>query len=189
MVPPIQPPTDNLYKFKAIIGSLLVGFSLVTPVYLTNAEFVADTEIRGQIEAAQNKANEAADLALKFTKKFVNPATEPVATTDGMPVPDDELRHEAMDSFHDAVKNVDIAFDAMGKHKAVIERLENIFRDEWWYVLIGLVGTFIAGSGFRGWRQHVQEPLDQLLQYQLEKARLDAKVEKQSDIALSNTLP
>jgi hypothetical protein len=155
----IQPPTDNLYKFLAIFGLLLFGFSVYVPlqrldeysreVAKWNAAWgplivrarSADDDARAELECAIAKRRGPA--IRKETLEYCR-----------------EVESKSAQSKL-AAKNLAIAMEELSGGKEMLEYLKRQFA---LYSSIGIAGAIIGAMliflGFYLWYVRTQRPLD-----------------------------
>lgn len=160
MIPIPNPPTDNLYKFKAVVGTILVIAGLSLPL------FMFSTHTDWLLSAAREEFNAA-------TEKLVDRHNHPAEKERNPSEPATSSRDEAL-TF---IKEV-------SKARQLIIRSEYDIRIRFtmFYMaassLVVLWGGCIARNGFRSWHENVQCHQDRLLRLEI--------AEKESSIDAAN---
>jgi uncharacterized protein YktA (UPF0223 family) len=147
--PPITPPTDNLYKFAALSGLVLLLVSIIYPqtrmdalnarIYDFNCE-IEEMKVGGETLAEHFKAYKSQIFKSDAEGKSLAAATE-------------ELQKHS---------------SRMAVRSTEIDYLKNRFR--WWERVCGIgagLGLLIMGYGFMSWYLNLQRPQDRLLQKEL----------------------
>ncbi|MGI9950699.1 hypothetical protein [Vibrio hyugaensis] len=165
------PPTDNLYKFHAILGSWLVGASLVLYVLIKYVSYdlelqLADQSHHMRTERDLVKVNERLESIAKGNLEENKVSW--VRGADGSP---DEVAYlkQLKENFETSIQVYkDTEKIDYGRIFDIVEAT-----DLWW--IIGFL-MFIAGllfySGFKNWYYKVQKPQDELIQLDLKIKRL-----------------
>ncbi len=169
-------PTDNLYKFMALAGIVIVALS----AYFAGSRISEVTDriidVQENIEIAD--AN-VASLQRK-AERLEKMVAASIQSTTGGSIPDHSkltiqyskeelivLRREASDAVTEQRIQV-VHLEAANKRvKLLNERLPTILGS---CVILGIVGLILAVSGFSLWYVKVQKPLDVLLKRDSEKS-------------------
>jgi hypothetical protein len=151
-IPPLNPPTDNLYKFMAFCGLILFVAGLVYPQmrndYLAQIEKQFWQSSRECEQAFQKYDNVDAEMRRKFQTRPSVESKDYFATLDELA---DVMRKHLEDGRQ--------AFEAREQHRR-------------WQILCysgAGVGFLVGGLGFLLWHRRWQRPQDELLQRQLQQ--------------------
>ncbi len=153
MINPLSPPTDNLYKFVAISGLVLL---FGAPVYWGTFEL--------QVQERRTEAIVAFEKSWPPPEYFFLPTS--VGTNDGGGA------RERLEALRQSVEA------AQAENVRATERLREFERLERWLtvlaILLAVVGLAATVGGFRLWYVRVQRPQDQLLWKQAMENRTSA---------------
>lgn len=167
-IPTITPPTDNLYKFKAISGVVVTLFCVGVMI--------------NQLNEFRRTAREASlALAIESVRlSHAHPEVHEAAAT-GRLHQDSAIRERRR-----LIDEERARIDAMvTNHRDDLEQLP------WLFGVLGagtVAGVIMALRGFRDWENHVQAPENRLLQLKLlamerECGRMSPAAPEQSDQA------
>lgn len=165
-------PTDNLYKFLALVGTVIVILS----IYFTETRVaeVGDTIIN--VEEVQNisKARyEALKIKLGQLKEIIdNSIAEQTGKKKAVGKLEVRYSETEIKALHrqeqDLIGEQGIEMvkvnTSMKRLEKLNERSKRIFN---WNILFIAVGALMAYNGFILWYRRVQRPLDELLQNEL----------------------
>ncbi len=192
----VKPPTDNLYKFQALSGLLIILISLIYPLWLfhkaTLGYLAAENEeaqltIQRRFTSARQEmlgrrktavAAEQDDLRkrideLKAQHKAVLTTPEETTISPGIDKLDAQLKEsirsgEALeDAAHELALSLDLKQREMEYQRHVNDTERDISRAAFVVAVIGLgIGLFYTSTGFRRWDQRVQVYQDTILKKQ-----------------------
>lgn len=146
MTPPLPPiPTDNLYKFQALSGLALLILCLLMVGYM-----------RIEIPAKRSECNvEAQIIIIDMERLLVNIKTHTV----NLP--------SAQEKAYELKKRTVQAhghFDEFSQ----LETWQDVLRVI--YLIVGIIGGYLIDTGFRRWKERVQNYQDKILKKQAESA-------------------
>lgn len=145
-------PTDNLYKFMALSGLLILILSIAYPTYRTLELEQQRQMIRGEIKILEGDVDLLLKIALANTK----------------------VRHKTTDpDFLQAVqhKNTLARIEARGMQLDLLE--SQIKQYKWLYWVGFFIGLLLTVWGFLLWYLRVQRFQDMLLKRQVSEAAKD----------------
>jgi hypothetical protein len=150
-----QPPTDNLYKFKAISGLILAILCQITPFYMNYVETMTleDTKAKLRLVEAESDNSEMDLFHLVIT------------TPKGKEIPEEkivELRKNNREIYR---KKIEILNET---EKAMRRTNINFFFFPILAVL-SLFGIFLAASGFEDWKNKLQKYQDEIIENEAKK--------------------
>jgi hypothetical protein len=159
------PPTDSLYKFKAIGGIIL----MLAPLYVA---YKIDHDIRERLNRI--------DVEVMVEKADADFRSEINHAKEGHPQGGTRVTGQTPPNSLAPVTNEAEALEAARKKWAEIEarhrHLGRSMKESWFLIPFCLLLTYLGYTytrdGFREWRKNIQEPQDQLLQIQLEQSSL-----------------
>ena len=141
-------PTDNLYKFQALSGLFVGMFGLIFMGIQVSQNAKLVSEVQAQIPYDQ------------FLTSLISSENEEGLSQDQKL----ELRERVIENMRNSsLKNT----QAQVNNDTNRERLFPLF-------IVSLIGFLMSLRGFRLWYERVQKPLDEILQINLEKAKLEA---------------
>ena len=156
----MQPPTDNLYKFLAVFGLILFGFSWYVPLQRLeehNREVARWNAAWGAMMVRAQQADDGAREVLEcaITKAMPNRGTATLMTKECAQVEVAKARaHVASNELSRAMKELEggrYLLDHLGKLYATYLTLG---------LATGILGLLACISGFWLWYVRVQRPLD-----------------------------
>jgi hypothetical protein len=179
------PPTDSLYKFKAIGGILMI----LASGYLAYREVhdIADLESHLYsdvlIVQAENESFSEREASLGAEVKRLEEAAKDLPPISTATEADKTVARALRDQLREARRTLDVAVsDLAGKRKqlAILEGKRDALHVsliEMSAILIECLLVLLTGAsltvwGFVEWERKLQRPQDELLQIQLEVARL-----------------
>ena len=149
-ISPPSPPTDNLYKFVAISGLLLL---VGAPVYWTTFEV--------KLQERQTEAWVSLFERIQVPGEYlVPPRFENI--------PEGNRGHEKWQALRDSIDSQEAEHFRISAQLHDLERVERLVSVV--SLLAGALGLLFASLGFRFWYVRVQLPQDQLLKKQLAEA-------------------
>ena len=157
-----QLPTDNLYKFKALVGVVLAVFVFCFPALKTMELRLQSYDLNTHIEKLKIET-EFLSNELKLLRENKNPTNEELKVID-----------------QKGLLNQTRAAELLGDN-AKIEYQRGMLKASVIFMIIGsLLGLTLAVSGFREWHFHVQHPQDVLLRLQVESLAKQNKIDPAS---------
>ena len=195
----IKPPTDNLYKFQALVGLLLVLVSITYPVWLYHQALLLyfaarneESQLQIQAEYVQERQNllqsqissmlDDPDQLKKLIDDLENQRrlTAPSPKRDALSSEIEHLRKRWQDSFQSRTALVEESQKLMSDLRSKTEQLahqksvsKTELRMSRFMIVIGVVG-FVLGviitlHGFSKWRKLVQVYEDKILKREADK--------------------
>jgi hypothetical protein len=159
--PTFFPPTDNLYKFCALLGSIMVITSFYYPILYLN-------QVSSKIQTA-NLMIDKNEAIFNFSKDKMKTLLQILNNTidyqNGKPRPKDKV--EILYS-NDDLKAMDNEITNLTKELKLSQAEKNYYVDQAnflssfkWFVivlmyLLAIVGIFLAGWGYRNWYNKIQ---------------------------------
>lgn len=155
-----QIPTDNLYKFKAIVGVVLA-------LSLTGFTVIKVTELRIQVIEVETQLEKKKIQSERIAHELDKLQSKPQKTVDEV----------------DLIKlKIDQSREQTAELKGNFQKMKFHLRDLYFIFILGGLGIAfgigMARIGFREWYQFVQVPQDTLLRLQVELAEREANAEK-----------
>ncbi|WP_291270932.1 hypothetical protein [Geothrix sp.] len=158
-----QVPTDNLYKFKAIVGVVIVAIVLgFTVTRMIDVE-LQTIEVETQIQKNEINSRQLVKEIERFERKSINTAEEINSL--------DQKRVQL------AERNA----ETRGNLNKARFHLRNIYGLLILAVVGSVIGYRMAKVGFQEWLIHVQQPQDALLALQVKV--LEKEIPNQSQLA------
>jgi hypothetical protein len=165
----LLPPTDNLYKFFAITGLLILGWTSAGVVYL---DFRSGEKVHALLES--NAQFVAAVHAVQANK---SPSAEP----------------DTSKISPDALKTVESSIPILQAKEN--EAMDDVSTANQWFAWFskvayfsGWLGCILTGLGFVFWYMRVQIKEDRLLRLSIEKMDLECQ-QLRKDLTLPPTSP
>lgn len=169
MLPLPSPPTDNLYKFCAIMGIAIVTVSILFPgrEFLTLFSKIQDLERQVAVAAVEVEMN---GRKLRSLDKLIDNTVR--EQNGSLVVSKDKLTLRYSD---DEIKKLLIEVQEIHRADRIraveLEALIKMYRaSNWMGVVVGLlggvgvfIGTKLALFGFRSWHEKVQRPIDKAI--------------------------
>ncbi|MES1929970.1 hypothetical protein SADO_11969 [Salinisphaera dokdonensis CL-ES53] len=168
-------PTDNLYKFMALSGTVIILFSVYYPIHVGFEALEKEVTLEEEGKVLDARIDQLyRDLESQFPgalardsekRKFFDPTFEREAARDRNDAPTsegfDEMTVDVLDQL-DQLREADIRLE--GKIILVRELRRHTNRVEWLSWLTLFIGAGLAGLGYTLWYTRVQRPLDNDLQ-------------------------
>jgi hypothetical protein len=146
-------PTDNLYKFLALSGLVIVLFSFIFPMKRIGEIELKSLEIKTQVEVLKIEI----DYLKEDTKTWAEKAN---------------LNHEETVLLRKRTKDAAIKVAELGGRTEQIEALRGELRFYWRFIKVTVwLGAVISLVGFYLWYFLVQKPNDLLLRKQIKKEK------------------
>jgi hypothetical protein len=153
-VPPLPNlPTDNLYKFAALLGFVLAVIGIVGPLYVEHVYLdLYGERFRATAAALKDHIRWVTEIGLR-------------ANPEGMPREKGEEMLQTLKSQKDQA--ISDTLDELKVYRAEADNNKSILR------VVGCFGGALAFAGFLLWYVQVQRPQDQTLAAELKTLNLD----------------
>jgi hypothetical protein len=196
------PPTDSLYKFMAIggvilmLGGLYISYRLVHDLeerQATTTPIFRAAKAEAEIRAARRQETET---ELQRVEKGV--IGRPCAGFKGFEketIAGDMLASDFA-KLHTLIARDKSDWESARRQMAILDGKLDVVRESIpgvrlnlaMCLILGCVGAYYTVKGFHEWRQKIQKPQDELLQIQLEQARLAfARTKAESATPMNNS--
>ena len=187
MIPPITPPTDNLYKFISLFGLTILLFS----IYNVGITFDSSASNKMKIEDVKvelqqliyKKSNETKkDLQTEKVKNHFRPG---------------KLRrmHQDLLKIERFVEKADLSpkdqISILGKLSKLNVGFDTLRLKKWGYIVFGLIGLAFMVYGFWKWHRKEQKLRDNMLEIEHAIKVLDEfhyRNEKEKRVSLAEAL-
>ena len=169
MLPLPSPPTDNLYKFCAIMGIVIVTVSVLFPGKEFLILFSKVQDLNRQVAVAAVEVEMNGRKLRSLLKLIENTVRE---QNDGIVVSKDKL---ILRYSEEEIKKLVIEAEEVHRADRIrtveLEALVKMYKaSTWMWAIVGsvsvvgvFIGTKLASFGFRMWHEKVQRPIDKAL--------------------------
>ena len=137
------PPTDNLYKFKAIGGCILLGMGILISAYSKHQ----------RISAGIAEVHKIDELQEVYVRLMIEHGNVDKAFFGDVPLLFDTIRENKQKA-----------------RESEMKLLDNLHKEYHWTMgLFMLLGCYFSATGFREWGSKVQKYQDQILKAEAER--------------------